>query len=99
MKVEGGEMKAMQMMDFTIQKKLFDDKARIGLRASDPFGLRGFSMIRDDPRYYQESDRNWGGRGYFFTFSYTFGASDRSTSRRNRDGQGGGGEYMDDFDM
>ncbi len=98
MKVEGGEMKAMQMMDFTVQKKFFNDKARVGLRASDPFKLRGFGMIRNDPRYYQESRRVWESGGYFLTFSYTFGTSDRS-SRRTRDGQGAPSEDMEDFGM
>ncbi len=83
MVIEGGEMKSWSMIDFAVQKKLLEDRGRLGLRVSDPFNLSGFGFTRRDDIYYQTYSRKWSSRGVFLTFSYSFG-SPNQTQRRDR---------------
>jgi outer membrane receptor protein involved in Fe transport len=94
-KIDGGTMDAWSMSDIAIQKKLFEDKAKIGIRVSDPFNQGGFSINRGTERYYEETDRKWTSRTAMLTFSYTFGTPDRRQQRRNQ----GGGESQPSPDM
>jgi outer membrane receptor protein involved in Fe transport len=88
MVMEGGQMKSWTMMDLAVQKRILDDRGRVGLRVSDPFKLMGFGFHNSDPRYYQTYDRSWNSRGLFLTFSYSFGSQDPSQQRRSRPQQG-----------
>jgi len=101
MNIEAGHIDSWSMLDFSIQQRVFGEHGRIGLRVSDPFKWMGFSVVRDDDRFYQTFAQNWNSRGVFLNFSYNFGAQDRM-QRRNRGTQsqppsGGGG--MDGFGM
>ena len=84
MVIEGGQMKPWTMVDLAVQKKLFNDRGRVGLRVSDPFKLMGFNVYRRDERYYESYDRSWNSRGLFLTFSYSFGSQDPAQQRRSR---------------
>lgn len=102
MNIENGTIGAYSQLDLAVQQRVFGDRGRIGIRASDPFKWAGFSVIRDEPRFYQEYDQTWNSHGFYLTFSYNFGAQDRM-QRRNTGGQqppgGGGGGGMDGYGM
>jgi len=88
--VEGGRIAAFSRGDVALQQKLFDDRGRIGIRVTDPFDSRGFSIVRSDQNYYQEYHHTWNSRSVNLTFSYNFGSTDRSSRRdRNRERPGG----------
>jgi outer membrane receptor protein involved in Fe transport len=80
--INGGQMGSHSSFDMALQKKLFDDKARIGLRVSDLFNTSSFNVYRGTSAYYEETSRHWGGRSAMLTFSYTFGTPDRNAQRR-----------------
>jgi hypothetical protein len=86
-------MDAHVMMDVAATKSLFDDRAKIGLRVSDPFDVAGMHMWRETDGYYIETDRRWGGRQAMLTFSYLFGK--QSESKRTRPE----GQQQDEGDM
>lgn len=101
MNIENGEIGPYSQFDIALQQQVFGDRGRIGIRASDPFKWAGFSVVRDEPRFYQEFDQTWNSHGFYLTFSYNFGAQDRM-QRRNRGAQppsGGGGGGMDGYGM
>lgn len=81
MVIEGGEIGAWTMTDIAVQKRLFDNRARVGIRVSDPFKTMGFDVWRRDARYYQTFEHSWNSRGLFLTFNYSFGSSDRAPRR------------------
>ena len=86
---EQGRVGARTFFDLALRQKLFDDRASLTLQARDPLGLAGFSFVLDQPELYQEFSRDWGAQQVGLTFSYTFGQE----RRRDRDRQGGDGDF------
>ncbi|HVK40564.1 MAG TPA: TonB-dependent receptor [Candidatus Kapabacteria bacterium] len=91
--IVGGHTDAHVMSDIALTKTLFDDRARIGLRVSDPFDQAGMRGWRETDGYYIETERRWGGRNAMLTVSYLFGQPQKESARRER-----GGEEMEDVD-
>lgn len=85
--IPGGQIDAFTMTDLAVQKKLLDDRLRLGIRASDIFNTMKFSITRQTDRFLQDITRRWGARQVTFTVSYTFGAQDKR--RRDRAPQTG----------
>lgn len=77
MDVEGGHISGMTMMHFALRQKLMGEKATVTLRAVDPFDLMGFSFRTADDRHVQVSERKFGARGLYLSFSYNFGRPPR----------------------
>lgn len=92
--IVGGHTDAHVMSDIAVTKAFLDDRARVGLRVSDPFDASRMRGWRETDGYYIETERRWGGRTAMLTFNYTFGRPDREASRRER----GGGEEMEEVD-
>ncbi|MDB5033382.1 MAG: TonB-dependent receptor [Chlorobi bacterium] len=82
--IEGGRIESFSMADFALQKKLFDNQGKLGLRVSDPFNTSGFNIVRTDGGFTQESRRKWASRVVYLTFNYSFGGGG---ARRERGGQ------------
>lgn len=71
--IVGGHSDAHVMSTFALTKTLLNNRAKIGLRVSDPFGLAGMSMWRETDGYYIENRRSGWGRSATLTFTYLFG--------------------------
>ena len=81
MTTERGRMSGMTMTNLAIKQKLMGDQASVTLRIMDPFNAMGFGFVTDDGRFAQSTRRNFGARGAFLNFSYTFGQESRVRSR------------------
>ncbi len=92
MDIENGRMGSFSRANFAVRQYLFNRRANLSLRVRDPLNMSGFSMQREDDRFYQESDRSWNSREVSLSFTYNFG---QQQDRRQRDqgeleGDGGG---------
>ena len=94
MKAELGRVRSMSMMNLALRQKVLGDRASVTLRVMDPFNTMGFGNVTNDGRFYQTSQRRFGARGAFLSFSWNFGQQPRSEKPRGEreeapDGQAG----------
>ncbi|MDB5033338.1 MAG: TonB-dependent receptor [Chlorobi bacterium] len=73
-RIEGGRIDAFSTADFAVQKKLFDNQGKLGLRVSDLFNTAGFNITHIDGGFTQELHRKWTSRVVDLTFMYSFGS-------------------------
>ena len=71
-KVEQGKFSANQSANVAGRYKL-TDKATISLRVVDPFNTIGFKIRTGNDKIIQVTERQFGVRGTFLSFQYTFG--------------------------
>ncbi|MBB4639184.1 TonB-dependent receptor [Longimicrobium terrae] len=81
MDVEQGRMGRMVFMNLAARQKVMGDRGSIGLRLQDPFNLSGFSLETRSPLYDQYTERSFGGRALFLTFTYNYGQQPRLRQR------------------
>ena len=96
---EQGRVGARSWFDLALRQKLLDNRAALTLQLRDPLGMAGFEYTLDQPRLYQEFERDWGAQQVGLTFSYMFGRQESERDRRGRDGGrdgGPGGEFDDE---
>jgi hypothetical protein len=77
MKIERGRFAAQQFTSFTLRQKLRGDAAVMSLRVLDPFKTNGFKIRAGDDNVIQITERNFGVRGVFLNFQYTYGRPPR----------------------
>ena len=77
MSTEQGRVSSRSMVNLALRQKLMGDRASLSLRVVDPFNTMGFGSRTDDERFYLETERDFGARGVFATFSMTFGRPPR----------------------
>jgi ferric enterobactin receptor len=77
MKIERGRFDAQQFTTFTVRQKVRGDAAVVGLRVVDPFKTNRFRIRAGDDNVIQITERNFGVRGVFVTFQYTYGRPPR----------------------
>jgi hypothetical protein len=82
MKVELGRMRSMSMVNLALRQKVMGDKASVTFRVQDPFNTMAMSAITDDGRFVQASQRRFGARGAFLSFSWNFGQQPRAERQR-----------------
>lgn len=82
MTTEQGRMAAWSMTNLALRQKLRGDQTSVTLRLMDPFNTMGFGSATDDGRYYQTSERRFGARGAFLSFSHAFGRPPRISRPR-----------------
>ncbi len=70
--MEGGIQRAYASMNLAFRHKLWSDKGSVTLRVADPFNMR-FGVLTQNAQVSQLSERNYGLRGVFVTFSRNFG--------------------------
>jgi ferric enterobactin receptor len=92
MAIEQGRMGSMMFSNVSLRHKVLDDKGSVSLRIQDPLNRMGFSMRTEEPLYFQENERRFGGRAVYLNFSYNFGQQPRL---RQRPGQGQGQEAVE----
>ncbi|CAN5716996.1 TonB-dependent receptor [soil metagenome] len=90
MNAEQGRISAMTMTNIALRQKLMGDRASVSLRVMDPFNTMGFGSEINDPRFFQETQRKFGARGVFLSFSYNFGQQPRVRQQRPQEQNGGG---------
>ena len=98
MKTEGGRQLAMVFTNVALRQKLWGDKGSLTLRVADPFNLTKFGYRTDNGVVIEETERRFGMRGVFLTFSRNFGQAiklrprpqDPSTSQPQDPGGGPG---------
>ncbi|MDP9348317.1 MAG: outer membrane beta-barrel family protein, partial [Gemmatimonadota bacterium] len=79
---EQGRVSARTMTNLALRQKLMGEKASVSLRVMDPFNTMGFGAEINDPLFHQETQRRFGARGVFLTFSYNFGQQPRTRQQR-----------------
>jgi outer membrane receptor protein involved in Fe transport len=91
MRIEQGTMSRWTMANVALKQKVRGDKASVTLRVADPFGTMGWGVKASDGRVLQVTQRNFGARGAFLTFNYTFGKQPKMRARpqEQEGGQGG----------
>jgi ferric enterobactin receptor len=77
MKIERGRFAAQQSTSITLRQKVRGDAAVVGLRIVDPFNTGGFKIRAGDDNVMQITERNFGVRGVFLNFQYTYGRPPR----------------------
>ena len=75
--VENGRFGASQSASFSSRYKVLGDKASVSLRVVDPFNTIGFKIRTGDDKIIQVTERQFGVRGTFLSFQYTFGQAPR----------------------
>jgi hypothetical protein len=85
--VERGKFFAQQSANFSTRYKLLGDKATVSLRVVDPFNTIGFKVRAGDDRVIQFTERQFGVRGTFLSFQYTFGQAPRIRQPQPQDQQ------------
>jgi ferric enterobactin receptor len=73
MKTEGGSQLAMVFTNVALRQKLWGDKGSLTLRVADPFNLMKFGYRTNNGVVMEETERRFGMRGVFLTFSRNFG--------------------------
>lgn len=73
MATEGGSVSAFVYTNAALRYKLWHDKGSLTLRVTDPFGLMNWGSVTANPEVIQETQRTFGMRGIFLTFSRNFG--------------------------
>jgi hypothetical protein len=89
--VERGRFAASQNASFASRYKVLGDKATVSLRVVDPFNTIGFKIRTGDDRLIQVTERQFGVRGTFLSFQYTFGQAPRirQPQQQPQEGQAG----------
>jgi outer membrane receptor protein involved in Fe transport len=77
----GGEVAAFQGTDIALTQRLLENRLRVGVRVSDVFDQRGFSVTRSTDDYDISFRRKPSSRTGMLTVSYTFGTPDRNRRR------------------
>lgn len=85
--VEKGKFSAQQSATFSSRYKLMGDKMSVSLRFVDPFNTIGFKIRAGDDRVIQFTERQFGVRGTFLAFQYTFGQTPRIRQPQPQDQQ------------
>ncbi len=96
--IENGHISARQMSSLALRQKLLNDKASLSLNVRDIFNTMGFSLWREDARFYTEFERDWQSQSIGLTFTYNFGQA-RRDRRRDRGDYEGGESRPDDIEM
>lgn len=90
--VVGGHTGSYGSTDLALQKHLFDDRARLGIKVNDLFNQAGFTYTQVTDTYRIDTERHWSSRAAMLTFSYTFGQMDARARQKQRAAQQSGGD-------
>ena len=93
MRMEFGRMRPMSMLNASLRQKFLNDRASVTVRVSDPLNRMRFGMITerdydaelDLPGYTLDTERRFGARALFISFSYNFGQTPRLRTPRPQD--------------
>jgi ferric enterobactin receptor len=83
MVVEQGRTGARTFSSVSLRQRVLNDRGSISLRLQDPLNRMGFYMRTEQPLYFQENERRFGGRSVYLAFSYGFGQQPRLRQQRN----------------
>lgn len=89
-----GKLHAMYGVDFGYKVSLWNNRASIGLRATDIFNTKRFSYFTDDSFVYDKGTSNWQSQNVYINFTYNFGSIQKM--KRSR---GSGGDFGGDMGM
>lgn len=83
MATEQGRVSGRSMFNLAARQRVLGDRGSVSLRVVDPFNTMRFRSLTEDDRLLQETERQFGARGIFLSFSYNVGQQPRN---RQRDG-------------
>jgi outer membrane receptor protein involved in Fe transport len=86
-KVEQGRFSAFQSANFSGRYKLMGERASVSLRVVDPFNTIGFKIRAYNDQIIQVTERQFGVRGTFLSFNYTWGQAPRIRQPQPQDQQ------------
>jgi ferric enterobactin receptor len=89
MNAEQGRISAWTMTNLALRQRLMGERASVTLRVMDPFNTMGFASSVNDVRFFQETERKFGARGVFLSFSYNVGQQPRARQQRPQEQNGG----------
>jgi hypothetical protein len=70
---ESGSQTAFVSMNLALRRKLWNDHGSLTVRVADPFNMMTFGSRTESARVVQLTERSFGGRGVFVSFSRNFG--------------------------
>jgi outer membrane receptor protein involved in Fe transport len=70
---ESGSQTAFVSMNLALRRKLWNDRGSLTVRVADPFNMMSFGSRTESARVVQLTERSFGGRGVFISFSRNFG--------------------------
>lgn len=83
--VEGGRLSSFTRTSLTLQQELWNDRARLALRVTDPFDAMGFRSRAGDENFVQITEREFDSRSLRLTFQYNFGKRPGEARRPEQD--------------
>jgi outer membrane receptor protein involved in Fe transport len=92
MRTEQGRISHFTLANVALRQKLRGDRATMTLRVMDPFGTMGWAVRASDGRVLQAMERQFGARGAFLNFGYTFGRPPKIRQRPQEQDQPAGGQ-------
>ena len=91
MRIEQGRISAFTLANLAVKQKLDGDRSSLTLRIADPFRTMQWGVRGDDGRVIQLTDRHFGARGAFLSYSYNFGQAPKIRQRPPEPDGGGQG--------
>jgi outer membrane receptor protein involved in Fe transport len=70
---ESGSQSAFVSMNFAFRRKLWNDRGSLTVRVADPFNMMTFGSRTESGQVVQFTERSFGMRGVFISFSRNFG--------------------------
>ena len=70
---ESGSQSAFVSMNLALRRKLWNDRGSLAVRVADPFNMMTFGSRTQSARVVQLTERSFGMRGVFISFSRNFG--------------------------
>lgn len=81
MATEQGRVSGRSMFNLALRQRVLGERGSVSLRVVDPFNTMRFRSLTEDDRLFQETERRFGARGVFLSFSYNVGQQPRTRQR------------------
>jgi outer membrane receptor protein involved in Fe transport len=89
LRIEQGRITSFRLANVAIKQKIDGDRSSLTLRIADPFRTMSWGVRASDGRVIQLTDRHFGARGAFLSYSYNFGQAPK-IKQRPPEQEGGG---------
>jgi ferric enterobactin receptor len=90
MAIEGGRFEAMGFANLALRQKMYNERATLTLRVSDPFNTQRFRVRAGDDNLIQLTERTFTSRAVHLSVQYNFGRPPRLRQPRQDEQPSGG---------
>lgn len=88
MNIERGRFAAVQGTNVSVRRKIYGDRAVVGVRVNDPFNTNRFRVVAGDDNVTQLTARSFGVRSTWLTFQYSYGQAPKVREQRPPEQEG-----------